>query len=380
MRWVFWVVLLGACGACGRFRFEPVGKDGAGDSGLGDAPVPFVDGAVPGVDLNVVFVTAADVVPGSLGGLAGADARCQADADAAGLGGTYVAWLSTSTTNAIDRLGGARGWVRPDGVMFADTSADIVARRVLSPASQLADGTDLSFDAMHSVVTGTDFSGVISSSGTCGDWSRTDATSSPGFLNSTTRWTIEELFPGAVMCTDPIRLYCFGTTYSVPVIAPPITGRRAFLSITDAMPGSSISAFDAVCQTDADTYSLGGMWRAFVATSTASAASRFSSAAGRWQRLDGIPLAPTAVDLLTTGLRVPLNLGPDGIYRNAAAGTAWTGADTVTVVGGLTCGDWMITNASSSARLGGYVYGGSRSFNFASIRCDSNLPLYCLEL
>ena len=29
--------------------------------------------------------------------------------------GTYKAWLSTSTVNAIGRLNGASGWVRPDG-------------------------------------------------------------------------------------------------------------------------------------------------------------------------------------------------------------------------------------------------------------------------
>ena len=40
-----------------------------------------------------VFVTAAKY-NGDLGGLAGADAKCQAAADAAGLGGIFMAWLS----------------------------------------------------------------------------------------------------------------------------------------------------------------------------------------------------------------------------------------------------------------------------------------------
>ena len=41
---------------------------------------------------------------GNLGGLSGADAKCQQAANATGLGGTWVAWLSDSTHNAKDRI------------------------------------------------------------------------------------------------------------------------------------------------------------------------------------------------------------------------------------------------------------------------------------
>jgi hypothetical protein len=50
-----------------------------------------------------VFVTS-QLYQGNLGGLAGADAKCQGLADGAGLGGTYKAWLSDSTVSAADRL------------------------------------------------------------------------------------------------------------------------------------------------------------------------------------------------------------------------------------------------------------------------------------
>src|SRR5262245_12360152 len=46
---------------------------------------------------NFVFFTSETYRPGSLGGLAGADARCQAAADSQGLPGIYLAYLSTST-------------------------------------------------------------------------------------------------------------------------------------------------------------------------------------------------------------------------------------------------------------------------------------------
>lgn len=48
------------------------------------------------------FVTSTTYT-GNLGGISGADALCQARADAASLGGSWIAWLSTSAINAISR-------------------------------------------------------------------------------------------------------------------------------------------------------------------------------------------------------------------------------------------------------------------------------------
>jgi hypothetical protein len=50
-----------------------------------------------------VFVTST-FYDGNLGGLSGADAKCQARADGANLGGNWKAWLSDSKTSADSRL------------------------------------------------------------------------------------------------------------------------------------------------------------------------------------------------------------------------------------------------------------------------------------
>jgi hypothetical protein len=72
-----------------------------------DLPPPFPIG-------RRAFVT--DELWSGAGGLAGADASCQADADDAGLAGTFVAGLATSTQSVADRAGGLSGpWRRPDG-------------------------------------------------------------------------------------------------------------------------------------------------------------------------------------------------------------------------------------------------------------------------
>ena len=52
---------------------------------------------------KIIFVTK-NLYDGNLGGLLGADAICQKEADEAGLLGNYKAWLSDSATNAKDRL------------------------------------------------------------------------------------------------------------------------------------------------------------------------------------------------------------------------------------------------------------------------------------
>ena len=50
------------------------------------------------------FETSCTYKASQIGGLLGADARCQAHAIAGGLGGTFKAWLSTTTVSASSRL------------------------------------------------------------------------------------------------------------------------------------------------------------------------------------------------------------------------------------------------------------------------------------
>ena len=57
-----------------------------------------------------IFITKTTFL-GNLGGLAGADAKCTAAAAARSLGGTWKAWLSDASTNAIDRIGDVGPWV-----------------------------------------------------------------------------------------------------------------------------------------------------------------------------------------------------------------------------------------------------------------------------
>ncbi len=69
-----------------------------------------------------VFVTRA-LFTGKLGGLAGADAKCATAAAAAGLPGTFLAYLSTDTVAAATRVTGAGPWSNAKGKLIFDGGA-----------------------------------------------------------------------------------------------------------------------------------------------------------------------------------------------------------------------------------------------------------------
>ena len=104
------------------------------------------------------------------GGLAAADTFCQARAKSLGLGGTFIAMLSTSTVNMRDRLAGSRGWVRLDGVSVLDQPSTGWTLQV-NPID--VDETGTKDVSRNGVFTGTNDQGDVSATRTCGDWTAT---------------------------------------------------------------------------------------------------------------------------------------------------------------------------------------------------------------
>ncbi len=74
---------------------------------------------------SIAFITS-QTYSGDLGGLSGADKKCQGLADNAGLHGTYKAWLSDSSTAVKDRFShSSRPYYRVDGEKIADNWEDL---------------------------------------------------------------------------------------------------------------------------------------------------------------------------------------------------------------------------------------------------------------
>ena len=127
------------------------------------------------------FVTSRGVGRGGdLGGLAGADAHCQALANAEGSGDhTWRAYLSTSATptapavNARDRIGKGP-WYNALGDRIAtDLQALHDGRNAIDAENALTERGDTVGSAMHDVLTGSQPDGTAFPAGadrTCGNW------------------------------------------------------------------------------------------------------------------------------------------------------------------------------------------------------------------
>ena len=85
----------------------------------GDEPAACAGGSTcPGQEpaaVKRVFVTSVTYPGGALGGSAGADEKCNAAAQAAVLAGTWKAWISTSSEDAVDRIEDVGPWYLVDG-------------------------------------------------------------------------------------------------------------------------------------------------------------------------------------------------------------------------------------------------------------------------
>ncbi|WP_417912312.1 carbohydrate-binding protein [Candidatus Electronema sp. TJ] len=91
-----------------------------------------------------VFVTAA-VVTGSIGGLPGGDALCQSEAEVAGLGGKYMAFLSNgvepgSTVEWISRNVPDVAYRLPDDTVVADSTAEFLSVNHSAAINRTANG------------------------------------------------------------------------------------------------------------------------------------------------------------------------------------------------------------------------------------------------
>lgn len=146
---------------------------------------------------------------GLFGGLAGADAICQSNAQSAGLPvGTYRAWLSDGTNSPATRLDPNVGpYELPDGTMVALNFADLLDGTLAAPINVTATGTT---GVSSFVWTGTLENGLpvptSPGAGDCDNWSNASTTGQTGRSALTgAGWSSTD----QTGCTVLTRLYCF---------------------------------------------------------------------------------------------------------------------------------------------------------------------------
>jgi hypothetical protein len=173
----------------------------------------------PPANVVQVFVTSGTPFLGDLGGLDGADAKCQADAAAAGLPGTWTAWLSDDTTNARDRIPDGE-YQLVDGARVASSLADLTGGSLDAPINLTALGETNN----DRVWTGTNPDGTRTPSN-CSGWTNAEQPVSctagdpdcatMGVSSQTdSNWTFEADTPSTPFlsfCSGRRYLYCFGS-------------------------------------------------------------------------------------------------------------------------------------------------------------------------
>ena len=149
-----------------------------------------------------VFVTSQEYT-GNLGGIAGADAKCQDRARSKGFAGTWLAWISTPGNNAGDRI---PNWPFTDfrGQTIASNKTDLLDGTLSSPiqydesgnfrdtfvwTSTLADGTAVPFLF-------------------CLGWTN-GSSGEAGLAGASTKTTSQWTDGGNTACHNESALYCF---------------------------------------------------------------------------------------------------------------------------------------------------------------------------
>jgi hypothetical protein len=321
---------------------------------ISDPPVAndelFFDG-FDDIPPNIAFVTSTTMQPGTLGSLVAADSLCQSRAANSALPGGYRAYLSSSTSNALARLGTARGWRRVDGLPITNVAADFAAGRFIYPLRLNELGADLG-DTI--ATTASSSTGAYNGLGDCGNYSL-----GSGLVSSGTTAGQGSLFNSSYVqsCSSPSRLYCLGVDNqgSFLRITPPGSVRLVFVTAAGWQPGGGIHGADAMCQSEANGAGLSGTFLALLPTSSASAASRFDANGALWTRVDGAHLSATATATLSaTFWDTAPGLSADGSQYFGSL-PVWGGASSLTSSGTApsTCSNWTSSVGNGTGGLAG---------------------------
>lgn len=159
----------------------------------------------------LVFLTTQSWSAAEMGGIAGADAKCVAAADAKNLGGTYKAWIGTGASYpSKDFYGSDQPYLRPDGTMVALDFNDLFDGFLDAPIMFTLDLVEPAPTMMcpNAVWTNVRETGIYQASQACqsftgsmnneiavtGNWTAVDGTWTEGCFDA---------------CTSSHPLYCF---------------------------------------------------------------------------------------------------------------------------------------------------------------------------
>jgi hypothetical protein len=168
---------------------------------------------------NLMFVSSQYFTTPQMNGVANSDQLCQNMANAAQLGGHYAAYLSSETVSAPSHLqsfnGNVRGWLRVDGMPFADTLASLLSNGALNAPKLDENGADAS--SAYAVRTGTQENGNIYNGYTCGSWMTASGDDAVGNCGTTANWSFYFVVSTGCQAMYASHIYCMQTDLSAQV-------------------------------------------------------------------------------------------------------------------------------------------------------------------
>lgn len=172
----------------------------------------------PGVETRTVFLATNSGAKynGNLGGIAGANTKCNTEAAAAGLLGTYMAWISLTANATNDPnslftgINGSYTYLLPSGTKVADNWADLTDATLDAAINENASGTSqTSGNVWTNVTTAGARDGSTSNTHGCATWGTALNTRSANVGtagNTDNTWTDTG---GTATCDTTAYLYCF---------------------------------------------------------------------------------------------------------------------------------------------------------------------------
>lgn len=151
-----------------------------------------------------VFVSSTTMTAGAINGLAGGDALCKSLATAAGITGSWAAWLSVHDNgpHAIDRVTGAGPWRLVSGELVATSKTTLASGTLLHAIDHDEKGVAV---APGRVWTGTGADGTYSTND-CERWSPAGGKGRVGATDAVdATWTTVNVDD----CPNLRRIYCF---------------------------------------------------------------------------------------------------------------------------------------------------------------------------
>lgn len=349
-----------------------------------DTPVPTATPTeVPTVpeDFRRVFISSTTHPGGFPGGVTGADEFCQERAEAAGLPGRFVAWLSTgdSKTQARKRLENSEvPYQLVDGTVVATGFEDLVDGTLAAPIN--LDEFGVTRNVTNGVWTGTAAdgtgAGTFNGSARCNKWVSSSSGNSGrvGTSSATNNnWTNTG---NNVNCDQPLRVYCFQSNHRTVFVT----------STTHDGDFGGVRGADAFCQAHADAAELDGNFVAWLSTGNTEtqARRRIQNAPAPYRLVDGTTVALNFTSLTSGSIDEAINVDENG-DEISDTNNVWTGsAPDGTGVNGtdanVRCAQWTSNSGANGGRVGSSSAIDSNWTNTGNnATCDQQRRVYCVE-